>query len=93
MSQRSQRGRSAAAPKKRSLGGFYLLIGVVAVLGFVGLGWALTQNNQTGQATVPTPAGPTPAPPSVPNGRTPEGFYYLGDANAPIVVTEYGDFQ
>jgi hypothetical protein len=28
----------------------------------------------------------------VPQGVTPEGFYFLGAADAPVAFTEYGDF-
>lgn len=32
-------------------------------------------------------------PESIPQGQTPEGFYYKGSDTAPVVVTEFADFQ
>ncbi|MFO7167680.1 MAG: Rcas_1661 family thioredoxin-like (seleno)lipoprotein [Chloroflexota bacterium] len=38
------------------------------------------------------PAGPTPDIASVPRGRTPEGYNYLGDPQAPVTLLDYSDF-
>ncbi len=59
----------------------------------------------TAPATQPTaaPPAPTAAAPSeaqagtpyngVPQGLTPEGFPFLGAANAPVTLTDHSDFQ
>jgi hypothetical protein len=71
---------------------FYILMGVVAIAGIALLGATLLQNRQTA-TTAPTPAGRAPEAPSVPTGRTADGFYYKGNPDAKVIVTEYGDYQ
>ena len=52
----------------------------------------------TAAAPAPTAAAPSEAPSGTPyngiaQGITPEGFPFLGAANAPVTLTEHSDFQ
>lgn len=52
----------------------------------------------TAAAPAPTAAAPSEAPAGTPyngvaQGLTPEGFPFLGAANAPVTLTEHSDFQ
>lgn len=59
-----------------------------------------TANQPTDMPTIAAPAAsaPTVAAPTlglfegVPHGVTPEGFYFLGQPNAPVTMTDYSDF-
>ena len=51
----------------------------------------------TAAPPAPTTAGPSEAQPATPyngvaQGLTPEGFPFLGAANAPVTLTDYSDF-
>jgi protein-disulfide isomerase len=51
----------------------------------------------TAAPPAPTTAGPSEAQPATPyndvaQGLTPEGFPFLGAANAPVTLTEHSDF-
>jgi protein-disulfide isomerase len=94
MSQRQQRGR--AARPQRSGGvprAFYIVLGIVALVGVVALGAAALRMGQS--ATAPaTAVAPADRPAlDVPTGQTPEGFWYKGKPEAPVTIVEYADFQ
>jgi hypothetical protein len=90
---RPPRGRAAkAAPKSSPIWIFAAILGVVAIVGIGALGAASLRQ--------PAAAAPTPAVGAAPSdsaplagGKTDDGFYYVGSADAPVVVTEYADFQ
>lgn len=84
MSERGQRGRKVARNSRHRLTTFYMSIGGVLILaiGFVSV-FAITSRPSGGSAT----------PVTAPIGRTADGHYYKGSPDAPVKVTEYGDFQ
>lgn len=41
----------------------------------------------------PTATSPPTATAAEPSGRTPAGDFFLGQAEAPVTLDEYGDFQ
>jgi len=86
-----QRGRRIPT-KKRSLLLFYLVLGVIAVLGGM---WLITQFGTTTASVPPSAVTAEQAikPFNAPVGRTNDGFYYKGDPSAPVKVIEYSDFQ
>jgi protein-disulfide isomerase len=85
------RGRSVPT-QKRSLLPFYLVLGIVAVLGGI---WLINQFSNSAAAVPPSAVSVEQAikPFDAPVGRTDDGFYYKGDPNAPVKVVEYSDFQ
>lgn len=90
MSTRQQRGRLVGKQHSAAPRAFYILIASVAVIGFAALGvFALRarQNVASPGALI------SRAPLSAPTGKTPEGYYYKGNPDAPVTVTEYSDFQ
>lgn len=72
----------AAAPS--GMKGFYVTIGVVAAAGVAFLGWQLSRRN-----TVSIPANVSVLPADT------AGFhgYMLGSDSAPVMVTEYADYE
>lgn len=94
MSNRPTRGRSVQSRNKSSNGLFYAILGIVGVLGLSALAFLALNNGAGGGATLSaTPLGGIPEAPTLPHGRTEEGLYYRGKADAPVVVTEYADYQ
>ncbi|HEU5089273.1 MAG TPA: hypothetical protein VFT99_17580 [Roseiflexaceae bacterium] len=91
MSKQTPRGR-AVASRKSSMRMFYILLGVIAVAGLAFLATTVLQNRQP-TAAAPTPAGPAPQAPEVPVGQTTDGFWYKGNADARVTITEYADYQ
>jgi protein-disulfide isomerase len=91
MSTRSQRGRAIHTKKSSSpLRIFYVLIGVVALVGIAVLGTMALRNGQNSAS----PGALLNRPPlNAPTGKTAEGYYYKGQPNAPVTVVEYSDFQ
>lgn len=78
-----QRGRKVTARKQNPLTIFYLVVGAIALIGIAGLAtWFLRSR-----------ANPPIAAPTVPVGQTDEGFWYKGNPDAPVTVTEYADYQ
>lgn len=82
------RGRTVRR-QTRSLNTFYIIVGVVVLLGVAGLAALVLR---------PAPAAPEgrlPAPEAVtvPTGKTEDGFNFKGNADAKVVVTEFADFQ
>ncbi|HWQ12301.1 MAG TPA: DsbA family protein [Roseiflexaceae bacterium] len=91
MTTRSQRGRAVQKKPNNTLRTLYIIIGVVAVVALAALGISALQGGQAAEV----PAGTLPVKPasSAPTGRTAEGYYFKGQENAPVTVTEYADFQ
>src|SRR3954469_25037207 len=81
------RGRKSgvvkASKSSASNRAFYLIIGIVAVVGVAGLGYQATRPKQTVAAT----AFDTTLPAVKSSG------YVIGQASAPVEVTEFGDFE
>lgn len=57
---------------------------------------AATATPSPAASDTPAPAGNEPAPTiervSLERGRTPEGYHYLGNPNAPVTILEFSDF-
>ena len=92
----SKTQRGGRAPKGTTVSAqlrmFYILIGAVTLFGTVALTAFLLQNQQRA-TTLIIPSGFIPVAPSGPIGHTADGFAYKGNPDAPVVVTEYADFQ
>ncbi len=96
----AQRGRNApnearrrrVPTKKRSLLPFYVVLGVIAVLGGI---WLVAQLGTSTASLPPSAVSVEKAvkPFNAPVGRTDAGFAYKGDPQAPVQVIEYSDFQ
>jgi protein-disulfide isomerase len=93
---RSQRGRSVRAKSRRpALSPFQIILGVVAIAGIAVFVWLILrgQGNNTTAATPNTPANTNPAA----NANLPtlslDSFPSKGNADAPVTVVEYADFQ
>lgn len=75
----------------------FTIIGAVLLLA-VGLGWMLVRSTESGKSTDPEkgsnrPAEPragTPSPNAAPGAQPP---HVRGEANAPVTLEEFGDFQ
>lgn len=94
MSNRPTRGRSVQNKSKSSNTMLYAILGIVAVLGLSALAFIALNNGSGGSANSSvTPVGGIPQAPTLPTGRTEDGLYYVGKADAPVVVTEYADYQ
>lgn len=78
-----QRGRKVTERKQNPLTIFYLIVGGIALIGIVALATYTLWNR----------ANPPVAAPTVPVGQTEEGFWYKGNPDAPVTVTEYADYQ
>jgi protein-disulfide isomerase len=88
MASRTRQGRAVPARKGPQRALFLGLIAIVGLIGTVLLVIAL----RTSPAEEPLSAISS-APLSVPTGQTSDGAYMKGAADAPVVVTEYADFQ
>jgi protein-disulfide isomerase len=89
MQTRTQRGRLAKSSRPSSAHTITALVAILIILGAIVAAVAALQ---------PRPAAGVPgvttiAAPGVPTSRNPEGFYVKGNPDAPVVVTEYVDFQ
>lgn len=84
-----QRGRTVPT-KKRSLLPFYIVLGLVAVLGGI---FVISQLGSTQAPPSAVTVDQVLKPFTAPVGRTEDGFAYKGDPNAPVKVIEYSDFQ
>ncbi|MEN9934536.1 MAG: hypothetical protein RLZZ387_1115 [Chloroflexota bacterium] len=91
MSTRSHRGRAVAKKQSSTLRTMYIVIGAVAVLALAAFGIFALQNREVADAP-PGVMSTLPAT-NAPTGQTPEGFFFKGQENAPVTVTEYADFQ
>jgi protein-disulfide isomerase len=93
MSQRRQPGRAAGPQSGGVPRAFYIVLGVVALVGIAILGTVALRSGQSA-ATPATPAASANLPAlDVPIGQTPEGVWYKGKPDAPVAVAEYADFQ
>jgi protein-disulfide isomerase len=96
MSQQKPRGRSVAAPATPTkLRTFYIVFGVIV---FIGIAVAAYISFGGTKAATPSTTGPTGTLPTtrstdVPTGKTEDGRYFLGKADAPVTVIEYADYQ
>ncbi len=91
MSTRSQRGR--AVQTKKSGGAsrtLYIVMGAAVLLVIAIAATVALQNRQTA-ATPGREPGRTAA--NIPAGVDDNGFFFKGNANAPVIVTEFSDFQ
>ncbi|MCS6840614.1 MAG: DsbA family protein [Roseiflexus sp.] len=88
MSTRSQRGR--AVQTRKSSASLILLMGAVALLAVAIVATIALQNRQTAATPGREPARPAT---NVPVGKDANGFFFKGNANAPVTVTEYSDYQ
>ncbi|NBU63800.1 MAG: DsbA family protein [Chloroflexia bacterium] len=96
MSQQKPRGRSVATPTtKMNLRTFYIAFGVIVLVGiavvvYISLGGTKAA---TPSANGPTGTLPTARSGNIPTGKTDDGRYFVGNANAPVTVVEYADYQ
>lgn len=96
MSQQKPRGRTVVAPATPTkLRTFYIVFGVILLIGiavaaYIGFGGTSTATPST---TGPTGTMPTTRSASIPTGKTDDGRYFLGKADAPVTVIEYADYQ
>jgi protein-disulfide isomerase len=99
--QQRQKGRKVEPASPQPIQAFYWVIGIVALFGVAAL-VAYTTLGDPGSSTgaetsnaIPTPDAAS-APPDETGGtepKTADGFYYKGDADAPVTIVEYSDFQ
>ncbi|MGQ9550653.1 MAG: DsbA family protein [Roseiflexus sp.] len=92
MSTRSQRGRTVQIKKNSGAARtLYLVMGAAVLLVIAVVATIALQNRQTTTAT----PGRDPARPatSLPTGVDENGFFFKGKADAPVVVTEFSDYQ
>ena len=68
---------------KRDTRKFYTIFGALAVVGILGITYAMTR---------PTAAAPTTIDPNAVASATAEG-YVMGSATAPVEIVEFGDFE
>src|SRR5262249_47048996 len=89
MSKATPRGRAAQPISNLPMRIFYILVALITLGGLVLL--TLTTFNRPAQPAAPAGAALQTA--NLPVSRTPDGFYTKGNPDAPVVVTEYSDFQ
>jgi len=95
MSNQKSRGRAVNTTTKKSSSGIYYI--VIAVVALLGIG-AVVYSQMSGGGSSTSASGvegavPLPRDSSIPMGQTDDGRYYLGNADAPITLVEYADFQ
>ncbi|ABU59377.1 DSBA oxidoreductase [Roseiflexus castenholzii DSM 13941] len=91
MSTRSQRGRAVQTKKSGGVSrALYIAMGAAVLLVIAIAATVALQNRQTAATPGREPARPAT---NVPMGRDENGFFFKGSAGAPVVVTEYSDFQ
>jgi protein-disulfide isomerase len=84
MQTHTQRGRAATKRSRAdTLRKFYIVLGIIVVVGVAIIGGAVLSSRQPLSATG-TASGPTAVDPSLPS---------KGRADAPVTVVEYADFQ
>jgi protein-disulfide isomerase len=93
MSNQKSRGRTVAATTKKSQSGMYYII--IAVVALIGIGAVIYSSIGGDSQTASGTPGilPVERNPSIPVGKTDDGRYFYGNADAPITVVEYADFQ
>lgn len=90
MSTRSQRGRAVQTKKSGASRTLYLVMGAVVLLVIAVVATIALQNRQPAATPGRDPARPAT---NVPVGMDANGFFFKGNADAPVVVTEYSDYQ
>lgn len=88
----SERGRKVRQEQASPLRPFYIIIGVVALVGVGGLTAFALMSTGTGPTPVLDPAS-GPVTSTAATGKTADGFYFRGETDAPVTVVEYADFQ
>jgi protein-disulfide isomerase len=80
-----------AKARRAALPLVYAIFGLVVVIGLI----AVTVRYRNGTAITASKVSVTQAvrPLTVPAGQTPEGYWYKGQAEAPVIVIEFGDYQ
>jgi protein-disulfide isomerase len=81
---RGRRGRVAPARRGKPSGRFYALLGLIALLGIGGLGYAATRRNAA------APAAAREVDPALAAEAT---GYLLGRPDAPVKIVEFADFE
>lgn len=91
MSTRSQRGRAVQTKKSGGASrALYVVMGAAVLLVIAIAATVALQNRQPAATPGRDPARPMT---SIPTGMDDNGFFFKGNANAPVVVTEFSDFQ
>jgi protein-disulfide isomerase len=96
MSQQKPRGRSVAAPATpMKLRTFYIVFGVIVLIGIAVAAYISLGGTKAATPSTTGPAGtmPTMRSANVPTGKTDDGRYFVGKADAPVTVIEYADYQ
>jgi protein-disulfide isomerase len=93
MSNQQSRGRVvSSSPKKPQSSIYYIIIAVVAIIGIGAVVYS-SMGSSTPSASGTQGVVPLPRDTSVQMGQTDDGRYYLGNADAPVTLVEYADFQ
>jgi protein-disulfide isomerase len=93
MSNQKSRGRAVSSdPKKSRSNIYYYLIAVVVVIGIAAVVYSSMGSGTTTANGTPGVV-PLPRDSSIPMGQTDDGRYYIGNADAPVTLVEYADFQ
>jgi protein-disulfide isomerase len=69
---------------------FYIVLAGIAIVGIVLAGVFVLKPPSVAPTGAP---GATPIASNGPTGRTADGYYYKGNVEAKVVVTEYADYQ
>lgn len=93
MSNQKSRGRAVSAGPKKSQSGIYYII--IAVVALIGIGAVIYSSMTGGTPSASGADGVVPLPRSadIPLGKTEDGRFFYGNADAPVTVVEYADFQ
>jgi protein-disulfide isomerase len=84
-------GKGNTAARRSPLPIFYALFGLLMVVGIIVLATRYFNGTPIAASTIPIDQAVRPL--SVPTGQTPEGYWYKGQADAPVTVIEFGDYQ
>jgi protein-disulfide isomerase len=84
------RGVSAASQRPPLLP-FYALFGLIVVAGVALLAVRARQGTALAPSSIPVDQAVRPL--NAPTGQTSDGYWYKGQADAPVTVVEFGDFQ
>lgn len=93
MSNQKSRGRAVTTTTKKSQSGMYYII--IAVVALIGIGAVIYSSFGGDSQTASGTPGilPVERNPNIPVGKTDDGRYFYGNADAPVTVVEYADFQ
>ncbi|HEY8596855.1 MAG TPA: thioredoxin domain-containing protein, partial [Thermomicrobiales bacterium] len=84
-------GEREARSRRATLPLVYAIFGLVVVIGLLAV--AVRYRNGTPNTASNVPVTQAVRPLTVPIGQTPEGYWYKGQAEAPVTVIEFGDYQ